>query len=79
MQRMTEKQKSQVNKYNLYISLNYSCHPMNHGEYSYLGQFRQGCCIVIIVHRAGVGVDTSSVQMKDHVLWNCGTCVELLV
>lgn len=68
MQRMTEKQKSQVNKYNLYISLNYSCHPMNHEEYSYLGQFRQGCCIVIIVHRAGVGVDTSSVQMKDHVL-----------
>lgn len=78
MQRMTEKQKSQVNKYNLYISLNYSCHPVNHGEHSYLGHFRQGCCIVIIVHRAGVGVDTSSVQMKDRVLWNCGTCVELL-
>ena len=33
---------------------------------------------LIIVHRAGVGVDTSFVQMKDRVLWNCGTCVGLV-
>ena len=31
----------------------------------------------IKVHHADVSVDTSFVQMKDHVLLNCRTCVGL--